>query len=103
MPAYTPGPWSVAPHPDDADLIEVVKNYEEVGNGKRGHWIADCYAENDEPPAIQENIANAYLIAKAPELYEALKNLVIAVETRSWNCETALVEATRVLDAAVTP
>jgi hypothetical protein len=53
--AYTPGPWHVY-----GDHVEA----------SNGYWIADAIDNNGRA----ENLANAHLIAAAPELLEALRH-----------------------------
>lgn len=60
---FTPGPW------------EVQYEFNVMGGG---HVVASCggYSSNVNPEAIhQENVANARLIAAAPELLDALRIL----------------------------
>jgi hypothetical protein len=85
---FTKGPWMVAPHPDDAEMVEIVTEYSErPDGGKQAHWIAECDAgvdttmsDDEQLAAIDENIANARLIATAPELREALMDLVAIID-----------------------
>ena len=70
-PAFTPGPWRVAGERDYRTLAFGVFELEH-------NWrIADVRATNEK---IGQ--ANATLIAAAPDMYEALKNIV----TRFENC-----------------
>lgn len=59
-PQWTPGPWFVDP---------VFRS--EWIDGADGKTVADCRAFSFR--TIEENRANAHLIAAAPEMYEALK------------------------------
>jgi hypothetical protein len=64
---HTPGPWT---YKDDFELVVVPKNDPQ----------ADAICEITGNPS--EQFANARLIAAAPELLEALQNLVQFVEWR---------------------
>lgn len=69
---FTPGPW----------------NQEKTGDGKRiciglglfdgpnGYDVAEVYCDDVTEETIQEAYANANLIAAAPDLYEALSDIV---------------------------
>lgn len=72
---FTPGPWSIAPAPSEADLLEIVSEYSELPAGRKAaNWIAECDAGGlDED--LEQNWANAHLIAAAPALYAALDRL----------------------------
>jgi hypothetical protein len=62
----TPGPWKVARIMGVADAV--------VANNKKEYTICDC------SPSIRistdQKLANAKLIAAAPELFEALRGLL---------------------------
>ena len=68
--ANTPGPWQVC---NTTDVFTMDRD----GDPTNGYQIADCmvdYAMVDENEmSLSEQRANAYLIAAAPELLEALK------------------------------
>lgn len=78
MNKFTPGKWDVS------------VNRKNLVIGPRGHALADCKfsrsTTNRQLPTESECIANARLIAAAPEMYEALcaalPLLEFAVETR---------------------
>lgn len=81
---HTPGPWEVAPHPDDAEMVEVVRDYVEIAGGrKQAQWIAECdsgvdsdMSEDEWQQTVERNQANARLIAAAPDLLAACERSV---------------------------
>jgi hypothetical protein len=80
MAGHTPGPWSVAPYPEGAELLEVVADYSELPGGRKSaHWIAELDAGGIDDDR-ETNAANARLIAAAPELYKELRHLVGLLE-----------------------
>lgn len=83
--SHTPGSWEVAPFCDTDEVLNVVANYEERAGSdgrvtKHAHWIAECDAgldfDTDHEAQLDENIANAHLIAAAPDLLAACKEFV---------------------------
>ncbi len=66
---YTSGPWEVS-------MLDTVR-------GPNGEFIADCertpHCDRPAPPE-PECMANARLIAAAPELLDALKTLIEGIE-----------------------
>jgi len=73
MSGHAPGPWEVLPESDSHEgPLNIVSEYEEKGGRASANWIAECDLQSDEA----QNRANARLIAAAPELLNALKDLV---------------------------
>ena len=76
MNKFTPGPWSVQLPADDSARIRVVdKRALDYAN----HRIADLQywsTSQERGPDRDGAIANAYLIAAAPELLDALKGVL---------------------------
>lgn len=73
MSGHTPGPWEIAPHSDEDEVLQIVGEYEAIpGFGESANWIAECDLQED----IETNAANARLIAAAPDLLEALHDCV---------------------------
>ena len=75
-PAFTKGPWRL--HPYAFAHVESVA----------GRGIANCggYQDSRDADATrEENIANARLISAAPELYEALEELLLAPSLGGYN------------------
>ena len=69
---FTKGPWVVSEHEDEVSVFmgEAVDSPHEYNCSDV--WVCDSYwSENDETA-----IANANLIAAAPEMYQMLKKLV---------------------------
>ena len=72
---FTSGPWSVA-------QTGVLRTFTAIIDA-RGRWLADCTfnkVSEEYYPLQAEAEANAALIAAAPELYEALKEMVLFYE-----------------------
>ena len=75
MSGHTPGPWEVLPESDSHEgTLNIVSEYEEKGGRASANWIAECDLQSDEA----QNRANARLIAAAPELLDALRELIAA-------------------------
>lgn len=67
---FTPGPWEAGKNPYMCDLVEDYGKSIYVGNDS----IAWAKVKNpNSKKAIQKAIANAALIAAAPEMYEMLQ------------------------------
>lgn len=67
-PKFTKGPWRLTDSNDDT-WIRVIANRVDQ-HDPHGEFIADCC--NESPECVDEDKANAHLIAAAPELFEAL-------------------------------
>lgn len=74
---YTPAPWHVG---------DTNKNFDAMVYGKDGLMIANCTKVRGR--SIEEEDANAQLIAAAPELLEALKKIVKCEINRMNDLET---------------
>jgi hypothetical protein len=73
MNAHTPGPWIVEPHSDEDELLYVAAGLTRANGIITATWIAECDLQSGD---LEENAANARLIAAAPELLAALKRAV---------------------------
>lgn len=77
---FTPGPWAIDPATRPAEVCTIYGLPESETDGQGFAYVRGAlgYWEAEE----EENMANAHLIAAAPELYEALveaeKDLVAA-------------------------
>ena len=69
-PAWTPGPWK-AQHEFDFDPTYIM--------AANGLIVAASCCDDDAPQDPQEVLANARLIAAAPEMAEALQMLVLVL------------------------
>lgn len=104
MSEFTPGPWKVC----CAKCLSVLCNDFPVAEITRGDWgdeypairvengiggKAEAYTEMIEYGHVAEDVAlaNAYLIAAAPDLYEALEEL----EKTDWNISKDWINAAR--------
>ena len=83
MSKHTPGPWAVREHWSDDGAFEVYPT--RGGAPSYGQWSALAevpeYGKEDSPEAE----ANAHLIAAAPDLLEALQEIVNAADGDGWN------------------
>jgi hypothetical protein len=67
---HTPGPWKIYPEPRHVDRFKIV-------HASTGYCIGEAYDVSGSP----ENEANAHVMAAAPDLLEALKEMT---ETGGW-------------------
>lgn len=74
---HTPGPWRTYPNAEGLNLEIETANDFPPAEIARVHWMAD--GKNNEA-LKQESLANARLIAAAPELLEALKESTNAID-----------------------
>jgi hypothetical protein len=68
---YAKGPWESGSNPTGTFTNEIVVRPR--GEFPHGEWIADCGSRHDA-----ERVANARLMAAAPEMAEMLKGKVLA-------------------------
>lgn len=67
----TPGPWHVLLHSEGDDVLNVIAGDTEAANTASGcTWIAELDAQHVQ--TVEENEANAHLIAAAPDMLAAL-------------------------------
>lgn len=103
--AWTPGPWAV--HPHRALVVPLDHAHRPIGGSDDAAFDLATYAQEicalhwpDRNRLEQEVKANAHLIAAAPELYEALANLLDAVEDANNADDDVIVAANAALRAA---
>ena len=74
---WTPGPWSLETVPTSCGVCHKIGPFPSKGIFHT-HGYACVYADyaSEENPIDRELLANATLIATAPELYEALEDLL---------------------------
>ena len=90
MSKHTEGPWQIAPHTceDDDGGIYIVSDYKMLPDGRcQANWIAEFDLQQDR----ETNWANARLAIAAPDLLEALEELVYVIKLIAPNatCEPA--------------
>lgn len=80
--AHTPGPWMVSPRTPGI----IIRDYTPISD--EGELIASAhgYSNSGYFPSDEEGVANARLIAAAPELYASLKEML---EWCIWDTEYA--------------
>lgn len=74
--AHTPGPWSVDSESGNDGEAEVI-----VAADRTICWTADTFTDEEGAAITDEDRANARLIAAAPELHEACKHALHALNT----------------------
>jgi hypothetical protein len=80
---HTPGPWHY--RRGDEWSHSVVTHHGTLPDGSQNCWTVADINKMREP----EHEANARLIAAAPELLEALKELLPGADAMGWNTEKA--------------
>lgn len=83
MTKHTAGPWtcSVSKEVEREDEFSVVLAFDGNGNA-----LEICTLEGKSPYSVSEGQANAYLIAAAPELLDALNSfpMLLSPATTAW-------------------
>ena len=79
MSKHTPGPWLIEAQNSHTGAIATVHNTTDV-------WV-EIWSENWIVTGMgpEEQSANARLIAAAPDLLEALKEIIAAADGDGWN------------------
>ena len=90
---HTPGPWTITVYPPDDDGAEDLCAYID-GNGTH---VSHCMPPDGANKELRD--ANALLIAAAPEMLEALQEIVAAADGDWWEQLDATLEKAR---AAIT-
>lgn len=76
MPKFTPGPWYVAREEGPGETVDIMVRDEATSAAIA--WVGPSPLSTDIPPTSGECMANAQLVAKAPELRELLQRLVLS-------------------------
>lgn len=78
----TPGPWTVEPHPDTEGAY-IVKEalHEQRIWGTEGYDVSDEEGDRRDLIVERRDTGNVRLIRIAPELFEALRNLLLFPDT----------------------
>lgn len=86
---FTPGPWKVDP------------KYSRDIQAPDGLDVATCCLSilNRKVTTEEESIANAYLIAAAPDMYAALKNVLKLASTETTRGELVYIDFTETREA----
>ena len=102
MSAYTPGPWE-AKRTDPQEWAINAPNGDPALKHGTWHGLAVAYG-CDESPSVGREVAeaNARLIAAAPELLEALTEIVAAADGDGWKQLDATFAAARAAIAKAT-
>ena len=90
----TPGEWTLYNHPIGESWI-----YSENNEGLEGDIV--CDAPRDDERSMQYWPANAALICAAPEMLEALQELVARVKIIG-GCDDQVKQAEKAIDKALT-
>lgn len=82
---HTPGPWMLETVPTSVGICHKIGPFPPSHESKKQRH-ACLYADypSDSNPADKELLANAHLIAAAPELLEALAKIVDSAEQRAF-------------------
>lgn len=79
---FTPGPWyAMAGQGPISDQAAVFDEGDDL--------IADCRPIDDDVRSVEENQANARLIAAAPDLYAALEGVIAVADRRTVEFDAA--------------
>ena len=86
MSKHTPGPWHINDHAHDEEVVYIEADR---------YGVASIFTDTDKVDSTE--LANARLIAAAPELLEALKNIENDdghIPSTIWNmCKAAIAKA----------
>jgi GTP:adenosylcobinamide-phosphate guanylyltransferase len=83
---HTPGPWCVRIDENNSADAHAVGVIEASGDG---YVIADVWGAVEY--LEKSKVANAHLIAAAPEMYKALKHVAAILSSAVWNEQKVLV------------
>lgn len=88
--AFTPGPWSLAPATCYLGDEPVPHGWTGLSGGNWFDFALVCTRMADDVFDHPQGVANARLIAAAPELYEALRKIISNTLPGSYAEQTAL-------------
>ena len=97
--SFTPGPWHFESHKPECDGVDVVCEIKFNDSFKQARLQSQEHLEDPDAMLAAECIANARLIAAAPELLAALEAMHEAFKYTSHNAEED--EANRMAAAAI--
>ena len=102
--AHTHGPWQVLPQEPDKNYLRVrgvvPGDRRKIANVHIPEVDSNFHTERMIERDMQESIANANLIAAAPELLEALKEMVNSYELEASPENPALLQAKAIIAKA---
>lgn len=90
---WTPGPWQRSPSQGSGGSF-----IEHIDQEYVGHMVAFVHASHgmfDAPVATERDVANAHLVAAAPELYEALDQAVTSMRDSGYPASNSAVKAAK--------
>lgn len=93
MSKHTPGPWMCRAYPQVVDLPKASKMIVIESDDENSYHIGFACSWIDNPETAKEAMANARLIAAAPDMLEALIDVRRALELANFTGELAVVDA----------
>lgn len=87
----TPGPWEVVENPDSGGGDTVISNAASIYSDDET-YVADVYrgCVGSESVTHNQQIANARLIAAAPELLDTVEELLLEIDRSMPHCTDAM-------------
>lgn len=94
-PKFTQGPWTIYPEEVDKPYIRI-RGTQLGGRFKIANVVTSGY-ENSYPHEAEETRANARLVAKAPEMYALLEE-ILATQNLSFIAKRAIQQIIKEID-----